>query len=140
VPGVARLFWGGALRVAAVVFFAAAFLVAVFFVAVDAGALFAADFFAGDFVVADFFAGDFVVADFFAGALLAADFFVAVFFAAAFFAGAFFAALRPLPLRLPPPSCLLTVAHAMRSAVLSLAPRARSLSSMCSAWRFCLSV
>jgi hypothetical protein len=35
---------------------------------------------------------------------------------------------------------LFTVAQAMRSAVPSLAPRSRSLSSMCSAWRFCFSV
>ena len=49
--------------------------------------------------------------------------------------------LAVLPARLPPPpSCLFTVAQAMRSAVPSLAPRSRSLSSMCSAWRFCFSV
>src|SRR5690606_35974095 len=41
---------------------------------------------------------------------------------------------------LPPPSCLLTVAQAMRSADSSLRPFFFSLSSMCEAWRFCLSV
>ena len=66
------------------------------------------------------------------------------FFAADFFVD-FFVALRapdflPDPDCLPPPSCLLTVAQAMRSAVSSLRPRSFSLSSMCSAWRFCLSV
>jgi hypothetical protein len=49
----------------------------------------------------------------------------------------FFAVLRP-PL-FPPPSCLFTVAQAMRSALSSDAPRSRALSSMCSACRFCLS-
>lgn len=67
----------------------------------------------------DFFAVDFLV-DFFV-ALRAPDF-------------------RPEPDCLPPPSCLLTVAQAMRSAASSLRPRSFSLSSMCPAWRFCLSV
>jgi hypothetical protein len=65
-------------------------------------------------------------------------FFPADFFFAAFFVDFFFAALRPEPLFLPPLSRLLTVAQAIRSAVSSLRPRSFALSSMCSAWRFCL--
>jgi len=94
-----------------------------------AGAFFATAFFAGAFFAAVALVVAFFVADFLAGAFLAA-----------FLLVAFFAPLRALPLRLPPPSCLFTVAQAMRSAVPSLAPRSRSLSSMCSAWRFCFSV
>src|SRR5690606_14896623 len=41
---------------------------------------------------------------------------------------------------LPPPSCLLTVAQAIRSAVSWDLPSFFSLASMCRAWRFCLSV
>ena len=48
--------------------------------------------------------------------------------------------LLPEPDCLPPPSCLFTVAQAMRSATSSLRPCSFSLSSLCSAWRFCLSV
>lgn len=105
---VAAAFFAAALRVLAVDFFAGAFFAAVFFAA----------FFAGAFPAVLF------VAAFFAGAFFAA--FFTVFFAAFF--TVFLAPLRALPLRLPPPSCLFTVAHAMRSAVLSLAPRSRSLS------------
>lgn len=36
-----------------------------------------------------------------------------------------------------PPVCLLTVAHAMRSAVLVLRPRRLALFSICEAIRFC---
>jgi hypothetical protein len=39
-----------------------------------------------------------------------------------------------------PPVYLFTVAHAMRSASFSLAPRSSALSSMCSAMRFCFCV
>ncbi|WP_157475043.1 hypothetical protein [Lysobacter sp. Root494] len=99
-------------------------------------------FFAGDFRVllrAVFFAGDLRVAFF--AVFFAGDF--RVDFLVAFFAGdlrvdflvAFFAVfLRP---RAPPVS-LLTVAQPMRSASSSEPPRSRTLSSMCSAWRFCL--
>jgi hypothetical protein len=47
---------------------------------------------------------------------------------------------RPLPERLPPPSSLLTVAHARRAASPELTPRPSYESSMCSARRFCLLV
>src|SRR5687767_14563201 len=47
---------------------------------------------------------------------------------------------RPLPDFLPPPLSLFTVAHARRSASFSDTPRFSYPSSMCSAWRFCLSV
>jgi hypothetical protein len=47
---------------------------------------------------------------------------------------------RPLPLFLPPPSCLFTDAHAMRAAVFDDLPLFFALSSMCSAWRFCFAV
>src|SRR5438445_11902016 len=40
----------------------------------------------------------------------------------------------------PPPCTLFTVAHARRSASSSGSPRSSYPSSMCSAWRFCLSV
>src|ERR1700757_3931620 len=46
---------------------------------------------------------------------------------------------RPEPLLLPPPVSLLTVAQARRSASFSPTPRSSYPSSMCSAWRFCLS-
>ena len=52
----------------------------------------------------------------------------------------FDASLLPEPDRLPPPSCLLTVDHAIRSASSSEAPLDRSLCSMCAACRFCFSV
>ncbi|WP_457318939.1 hypothetical protein [Stenotrophomonas sp. P5_B8] len=137
----------------AAVFFAAVFVVAdvvaVFFVAFVAffAAVFVVVFFAD--VVVVFFAD---VDAFFATLLPAAVLFTATFFAtfeavdvlAAFrvavFAddvvGAFLTGARFLP----PPSCLLTVAQAMRSAASSPRPCSFSLSSMCSAWRFCLSV
>ena len=107
----------------------------------EAGGPFAAFFAAAllEAAVLVFLTTVFFTAFFVAGAVFAAVFFTAPLLAA-FLAAAFFATLRPLPLRLPPPSCLLTVAQAMRSAALSLAPRSRSLSSMCSAWRFCFSV
>ena len=87
-------------------------------------------------------------------AFLAAVFvaFFAAFLVAVFFAGFFVALLavvlaadlravfRPEPESRPPPLCLLTVAQAIRSASFSDRPCSRSLSSMCSAWRFCLSV
>ncbi|KAB7631496.1 hypothetical protein F9K92_06855 [Stenotrophomonas rhizophila] len=116
----------------ATVFFAALFVV--FLTAVFAVA-FSAAFFA-------VFVTVFLVA--FPAAAFGAAFLAAVFFTAAFFVGEVFAVLAAvlfaLPRFFPPPSCLLTVAQAMRSAVASLRPRAFSLSSMCSAVRFCLSV
>lgn len=59
------------------------------------------------------------------------------FFAADFQEFFFF---RPDPERLPPPSCLLIVAQAMRLASSRLRPRSRSVFTMCSAWRCRLSV
>lgn len=47
---------------------------------------------------------------------------------------------RPDPLFLPPPSSLFTVAQARRSASRRDTPRFSYPSSMCSAFRFCLSV
>ncbi|HEY0662807.1 MAG TPA: hypothetical protein VGD21_15970 [Lysobacter sp.] len=105
------------------------------FFAEDFLTVFFAAFFAGDFLTA-FFAADFLTAFF--AAFFAGDFRVAVFLVA--FLADFFAVLRPDPDRLPPPSCLLTVAQAMRSASSRGRPSSSSLSSMCSAWRFCLSV
>lgn len=114
-------FFAAALREAAV----PAFLTAVFFAAV----LRAGAFFAAAFLAVAFFAGAF-----FAAVVLVVAFFVADFLAGAFLAAfllvAFLVPLRALPARLPPPSCLFTVAQAMRSAVPSLAPRSRSLSSI----------
>jgi hypothetical protein len=47
---------------------------------------------------------------------------------------------EPDPPFFPPPSCLLTVAHARRSASLSDTPRFSYPSSICSALRFCFAV
>jgi hypothetical protein len=127
-----RRLFAAALREAAVPAFLAAVFFAVFFVAVlRAGAFFAAFWLSSSSQVPSSppSSWSWPLCRLLAGAFLAA-----------FLLVAFFVPLRALPLRLPPPSCLFTVAQAMRSAVPSLAPRSRSLSSMCSAWRFCLSV
>src|SRR5690606_31723268 len=126
------VFFAGLLRAAAVFF--AAFFVA--FRAVDFAALRLAVFFVAFFAV--FRAPPVAFFAVFRAPPVA-------FFAVAFFVADFFADLRaadflPEPDCLPPPSCLLTVAQAMRSAASSPRPRAFSLSSMCSAWRFCLPV
>ena len=94
------------------------------------------DFLAVDFLPVDFLAVDFLAVDFLAVDFLAVDF-RAVFFAA-FFVD-FFAARLPVAFfPFAPPSCLLTVAQAMRSAALLERPFFFADSSMCSAWRFCL--
>lgn len=73
-------------------------------------------------------------------AAVAFFFFVVVFFVVVVFFAVFFAGLRPLPDSFPPPSCLLTVAHAIAFARLLERPCCFSLLSMCAAWRFCLVV
>ena len=139
--GLRVVFFAALLR--APVFLVAALFVALFAVILRAGLL-AAHYLAGLAFFAALFRAVLSVA-FFATffAPPEEDFFAAVFFVA--FLAVFFVALRapvflPEPDCFPPPSCLLTVAQAMRSAVSSLRPWSFALSSMCSAWRFCLSV
>jgi hypothetical protein len=116
-----------------VAFLGAFFVVrfATFFVA-----FFAVDFFVAFFVA--FFAVDFFAAFFvaFFVAFFAVDFFAA--FLVAFFAVDFFAAFFVAFLPFAPPSRLLTVAHAMRSAASVERPSFFSDASMCAACRRCL--
>lgn len=77
------------------------------------------------------------VVAFFVGAFFVAAFFVVTFFAADFLVAAVF---RPEPDFFPPPVSLFTVAQARRAASCFDVPRFSYPCSICSAWRFCLSV